>query len=281
MKTVIGEVLSSKPISLKKATSTLSTFVSTENGASPAVCAYLRRALASFKELRQHGKELGGPRYEQRHYRPKSETLSDVSHKQKRDEPESNIASRNPIERDKKTTRIVVSGQETGHRVGDEGKREKHRKNKQKGGFGIFGDNGGEVGESRGSEIKVKIEPEVNPGRRDEGNVGIESERKKHKKKKIIAEEIKEESKELGLADSYSVEPQSNKRKQKKKKEINDGSDFKNNGIKAEDRDDRGEMGIEKVKEESKKRKNKEVEEKAEDGSEEQRGKKKKRRKNE
>jgi hypothetical protein len=54
----------------------------------------------------------------------------------------------------------------------------------------------------------VKIEPEANPGRRDEGNVKMESARKKHKKEKIIAQEIKEESKELGLADSYSVEPQ-------------------------------------------------------------------------
>ncbi|XP_059430641.1 uncharacterized protein LOC132164214 [Corylus avellana] len=274
MKMVIGEVLSSKPISLKKATSTLSTFVSTENGASPAICAYLRRALASFKELRQHEKELRDPRSEQRQYRSKSETLSDVSHKQKRDQPESNITTGNPIERDEKPTRIVVSA----HRIGDEGKSEKHKKNKQKGVFGKFGDNGSEVGESRGTEIKVKVEPEENPGRRDEGNVGMESERKKDKKKKIIAEEIKEESKELGLADSYSVEPQSNKRK--KKKEINDAGDFKNNGIKTEDRDDSVKMGIEEVKEESKKRKNAEVEEKAEDGSEEQRSKKKKRKTN-
>jgi hypothetical protein len=121
----------------------------------------------------------------------------------------------------------------------------------------------------------VKIEPEENPGRRDEGNVVMESARKKHKKKKIIAEEIKEESKELSLADSYSVEPQRNKRK---KKEINDAGDFKNNGIKTEDRDDSVKMGIEEVKEEGKKKKNAEVEEKAEDGSEEQRGKKKKKR---
>ncbi|KAE8038947.1 hypothetical protein FH972_011407 [Carpinus fangiana] len=291
MKTVIGQVLSSKPISLKKATSTLSTFVSTENGASPAICAYLRRALASFKELRQHEKELRDPRSKQRQYRSKSETLSDVSQKQKRDQPESNITSRNPIE---KPTRIVVSDEgkrekhkknkqkgvfgkfgDNGSEVGesrdteikvkiepeenpgrrDEGnvvmeserkkhkkkriiaeeiKEEKHKKNEQKGVFGKYGDNGSEVGKSKGTEIKVKIEPEENSGRRDEGNVGMESERKKHKKKKIIAEEIKEESKELGLADSYSVGPQRNKRK---KKEINDAGDFKNNGIKTEDRD--------------------------------------------
>ncbi|XP_059429932.1 uncharacterized protein LOC132163598 [Corylus avellana] len=280
MKTVIGEVRLSKPISLKKATSTLSTFVSTENGASPAVCAYLRRALASFKDLRQHEKELGGTRSEQRHYRPKSETLSDVSqarsHKQIRDWLESNITGGNGIERDEKPTRIVVSGQEMGQGVGDEGKREKHWKNKQKGEFGKFG-------ESRGTEIKVKIKPEENPGGSNEGNVGMESETKKHKMKKIFAEEIiKEESKEIGLADSYSVEPKSYKRKKEEKKEINEGGDFKNNGIAAES-DYRGRMGIVEVKEEeSKKRKNKEVEEIAEDISEEQRDKnKKKRRKTE
>ncbi|KAE8008765.1 hypothetical protein FH972_005244 [Carpinus fangiana] len=151
MKTVIGDVPSSKPISLKKATSTLSTFVSIKNGAYPA-----------------------------RHYQPKSETFSDVSqarsHKQIRGRSESNITGGNPIERD-----------------------EKHWKNKQKGDFGKFG-------ESRRTEIKVKIMPEENTSGRDEGNVGMESETKKHKMK-IFAEEIKEESKEIGLADSYYVEP--------------------------------------------------------------------------
>ena len=204
MKTVIGDVRSSKPISLKKATSTLSTFVSIKNGASPAVCAYLRRALASFKDLRQQEKELGGPRSEQRHYQPKSETFSDVSqarsHKQIRGRSESNATGGNPIERG-----------------------EKHLKNKQKGEFGKFG-------KSRRTEIKVKIKPEENTSGRDEGNVGMESETKKHKMKKIFAEEIKEESKEIGLADSYYVEPRSYKRKKK----INNGSDFKNNGIAAE-----------------------------------------------
>ena len=58
MKTVTGTVLSSKPISLSKATSILSTFVATENGASHATAGYLRRTLASFKELKQLHKEL-------------------------------------------------------------------------------------------------------------------------------------------------------------------------------------------------------------------------------
>ncbi|XP_062113266.1 uncharacterized protein LOC133824407 [Humulus lupulus] len=58
MKTVSGIVVSSKPISLSKATSILSTFVSTDTGASQAMAAYLRRSLASFKELKQLHKEF-------------------------------------------------------------------------------------------------------------------------------------------------------------------------------------------------------------------------------
>ena len=38
-------------------TTTLSTFVASENGASPVISSYLRRALFAFKELRQHEKE--------------------------------------------------------------------------------------------------------------------------------------------------------------------------------------------------------------------------------
>ncbi|KAM6552450.1 hypothetical protein CsatB_013212 [Cannabis sativa] len=58
MKTVSGTAISSKPLSLSKATSILSTFVSSDTGASQAMAAYLRRSLASFKELKQLNKDL-------------------------------------------------------------------------------------------------------------------------------------------------------------------------------------------------------------------------------
>ncbi|XP_021729448.1 nucleolar protein 58-like [Chenopodium quinoa] len=57
MKTVSGKVLSCKPVSISKAAKVLSKFVSTDNGASPAFAAYLRRASASLSELAQLHKE--------------------------------------------------------------------------------------------------------------------------------------------------------------------------------------------------------------------------------
>ncbi|XP_031282398.1 uncharacterized protein LOC116140969 [Pistacia vera] len=58
MKTVTGRVLSTTPISLSKAASILSKFVNADTNASPALCAYLRRASVSFNELSQLHKEL-------------------------------------------------------------------------------------------------------------------------------------------------------------------------------------------------------------------------------
>lgn len=100
-----------------------------------------------------------------------------------------------------------------------------------------------------GNEVEQIPGRSVGSGREtvheDGGNVGLESERKKHRKKKK-----------------------------------NEVGNFENNGVEAEG-DDRGKRGTteEVKKEESKKRKSEEVEEKGVDGSEEQRGKKKKRRK--
>ncbi|PON56398.1 hypothetical protein TorRG33x02_296450 [Trema orientale] len=77
MKAVSGTLISSKPISLSKATSILSTFVSTETGASLAMGAYLRRSLASFKELKQLHKELKINRSERKRKRHRSEAAED------------------------------------------------------------------------------------------------------------------------------------------------------------------------------------------------------------
>ncbi|CAI0548536.1 unnamed protein product [Linum tenue] len=57
MKSVTGEIVSSTPVSLPKAASILSQFVSADTGASQAVNAYLRRATSAFDELvRLHAK---------------------------------------------------------------------------------------------------------------------------------------------------------------------------------------------------------------------------------
>ncbi|BFG34280.1 hypothetical protein CerSpe_205540 [Prunus speciosa] len=74
---VSGTVLSTKPISLSKATSTLSSFVSSDTGASQEFSVYLQRALASFKELKQLHKELKAPRSQRRRSRHRSEAEND------------------------------------------------------------------------------------------------------------------------------------------------------------------------------------------------------------
>ncbi|CAN6806497.1 unnamed protein product [Brassica oleracea var. botrytis] len=58
MKTVTGSVNSAKPISLSKAATLLSGFVSSETQASQDVSAYLRRASAAFTELRSFHREI-------------------------------------------------------------------------------------------------------------------------------------------------------------------------------------------------------------------------------
>lgn len=57
MKTVTGKITDSTPVTIAKAASILSKFVSTDTGASQALNAYLRRATAAFDELaRLHSK---------------------------------------------------------------------------------------------------------------------------------------------------------------------------------------------------------------------------------
>lgn len=51
MKAVKADIASSKPISLSKASAILSHFTTSDTGAQPDVCAYLRRAAAAFEEL--------------------------------------------------------------------------------------------------------------------------------------------------------------------------------------------------------------------------------------
>ncbi|XP_024011920.1 nucleolar protein 58 [Eutrema salsugineum] len=58
MKTVTGRVVSAEPISLSKAATILSRFVTSENGASQDVSAYLRRAAAAFTESKSFHKEI-------------------------------------------------------------------------------------------------------------------------------------------------------------------------------------------------------------------------------
>ncbi|XP_057548130.1 uncharacterized protein LOC130826565 [Amaranthus tricolor] len=62
MNRVKGQVVSSKPVSFSKAARILSKFVSSDNEASPAFAAYLKRAMGSFNELVQLHKDCKNSR---------------------------------------------------------------------------------------------------------------------------------------------------------------------------------------------------------------------------
>ncbi|CAL0323691.1 unnamed protein product [Lupinus luteus] len=67
MKTVSGNSVSSKQISLSKAAKILSKFVSADNGASQVTSAYLHRASDAFNELKHLHKELNSPQSRKKH----------------------------------------------------------------------------------------------------------------------------------------------------------------------------------------------------------------------
>ncbi|KAK9998481.1 hypothetical protein SO802_018084 [Lithocarpus litseifolius] len=249
MKTVSGRVLSSKPISLKKATTTLSTFVASENGASPVISAYLRRALSAFKELRQHEKELRAPGSDRTSDWSKSEFLS-----------EGDTVGVNSSQ-----IQSIEVSQAPSH---------KPKKRLRPESIDSFGTNLTPA-DNGGVESKLKVDAGENSGRAAESGHGdqetsleIESDRKKHTKKKKKEEKAKAKAKDEddnienvqsgGDRMVIEEEPESNKKnkkkkKKKKKKKENDGGDYENNGIEAEEENN---IGIEEVKKEkSKKRK--------------------------
>ncbi|KAB2614878.1 oleosin GRP-17-like [Pyrus ussuriensis x Pyrus communis] len=147
MKTVSGIVLSSKPISLSKATSTLSSFVSSDTGASQEFSVYLRRTLASFKELKQLHKELKSPRSERkRSRRHRSETEND----------DAETVGENPAQSTgvSEVSHGLESKPETQRQVVDAQVKKKERK---KGEVRKFGEDGGGISE-RGGEGGEKKE---------------------------------------------------------------------------------------------------------------------------
>ncbi|XVF46431.1 hypothetical protein PTKIN_Ptkin03bG0026200 [Pterospermum kingtungense] len=58
MKTVTGKMASSTPISVSKVAKIIAKFAATDNGASQAIGAYLRRTSSSFNELKQLHREM-------------------------------------------------------------------------------------------------------------------------------------------------------------------------------------------------------------------------------
>ncbi|KAK8683557.1 hypothetical protein V6N13_039616 [Hibiscus sabdariffa] len=167
MKTVTGKILSSTPISVSQAAKIINNFAATDNGASQAIGAYLRRASASFSELKQLHKELRKPsRSGHKHKKSKSETTVDGVRESSLEPSVFNS-----------TREAVQLSQEASHGYGDgERKKHKNKKNKEKGEGINFRDGGVKIGIEDG---EIKRREEKNEGK----TVTEQSEVKKHKEK--------------------------------------------------------------------------------------------------
>ncbi|KAI4298287.1 hypothetical protein L6164_031864 [Bauhinia variegata] len=121
MKTIKGNAFSTKPISLSKAAKFLSNFVSSENGASQAINAYLHRASASFNELKKVHKDLNSSYSDKKHKRhtPEASHVSEaigenpirsveISQERSKNKSRRHLFQSNTVEDEEKPTRSVV-----------------------------------------------------------------------------------------------------------------------------------------------------------------------------
>ncbi|XVE79689.1 hypothetical protein DITRI_Ditri14bG0078000 [Diplodiscus trichospermus] len=203
MKTVTGKVLSSTPISVSKAAKIIANFAATDNGASQAVSAYLRRASASFNELKQLHREL------------RKQSKSDHKHKNSKSETTVEGAGESSLEPSvfNLPRGALELSQEASHGYGDrETKKKKNKKKKEKGEVVNFGDvEGKSVIEDVESKRKEK----------NEGNMIIDqSEGKKHKKEKTgrKIENFQENGVNFENGEIRNEEEREGEKKKKKKK---------------------------------------------------------------
>ncbi|KAD7479291.1 hypothetical protein R6Q59_008163 [Mikania micrantha] len=166
MKTVTGRIVSTKPVTLSKAANILSNFVSSNNGASQPVTAYLRRASAAFDELVYFKKHH---RLKKNSSKAEASTKYDTSHRSLEEYEvrieESGSANKkfgqDPVEVDENRTREV------------EGKSRKKEKKKKK--------TKGSLGSGENDNIEVEI-------KEDNEMMNEKNEEKKRKMKRKNAE---------------------------------------------------------------------------------------------
>ncbi|KAK6276687.1 hypothetical protein POUND7_006396 [Theobroma cacao] len=219
MKTVTGKILSSTPISVSKATKIISNFAATDNGASQAVSAYLRRASASFNELKQLHREL------------RKQSKSGCKHKKSKSETTVESAGESSLEPSvfNLTRGAVELSQQASHGCGDsEGKKHKNKKKREKGEVGNVGDGEGRSLIYDGESKRKKEKNEIGNYEEDEEKMVIEepSEKKKHKKEKsgrkiekFQANGVKIEKGEM----RHEAEGQWENKKKRKSREIEEG----------------------------------------------------------
>ncbi|XVF68647.1 hypothetical protein PTKIN_Ptkin11bG0018200 [Pterospermum kingtungense] len=218
MKTLTGKVVSSTPISVSKAAKIIANFAATDNGASQAISAYLRRASASFNELKQFHRELRkGSKSDRKHKRSKSEVTVEGAGESSFEPSVFNL-----------TRGAVELSQEASHGDGDS-ERNKHKnkkkeKDKEKGEMGNFGDGGGKIIIEDGESKRNRKEEKKNEGNfgEDEGNMVIDqSEGKKHKKKDKSGKKIEtlqENGVSIEKGEMGNEEKREGEEKKKKKK---------------------------------------------------------------
>ncbi|XWS28916.1 hypothetical protein CRYUN_Cryun25bG0112900 [Craigia yunnanensis] len=175
MKTVAGKILSSTPISVSKAAKIIANFAATDNGASQAISAYLRRASSSFNELKQLHRELRKPsKSDRKHNKSKSETTVEGAGESSLEPSLFNLPCG-----------AVELIQEASQGYGDsERSKHKNKKKKEKGEVVNFGVGEGKIVIEVGETKRKKEKNDGNFGE-DEGKmVTDQSKGKKHKKKK-------------------------------------------------------------------------------------------------
>ncbi|WOK95042.1 hypothetical protein Cni_G03748 [Canna indica] len=210
MRAVTGSVVSSKPISLSKASAILSRFAADHNAARPEVAAYIHRASADFIELVRFHREIRAARK-----LSELEKLSAANRdeEERRGDKKSRKRRRDESEDGEKTTPRFVDREETnlmegyGEEMENDGERKKKRKKAIEEERSIFAmkeggklvSNGNLVEEGRhcgyGEELLedgkrkkiMKAEEEIRPLGRKVENSDVEespAHKEKHKKKK-------------------------------------------------------------------------------------------------
>ncbi|XP_039037607.1 uncharacterized protein LOC120174948 [Hibiscus syriacus] len=228
MKTLTGKILSSTPISVSKAAKIINNFAATDNGASLAISAYLRRASASFSELKQLHRELQKPsKSNRKHKKSKSETTVDGARESSL-EPSVFNSTREDVELSQEASR--------GHGDGD-ANRKTHKTKKDKGGEINSRDGGSKVGiEDGGSKRKE----EKNEGKfgEDESKTATEQSEVKQQKdksgKKI--ENLEENGVNIEKGEMRYEEGREGEKKTKKKRKSRDTEEGIENNASSEPR---------------------------------------------
>ncbi|THU58316.1 hypothetical protein C4D60_Mb03t12920 [Musa balbisiana] len=212
MRAVTGTVISSKRISLSKASAVVSRFAANQNAARPEVAAYVRRTSAAFDELVRFHREIRAARKGSDIEKPiakweaEEELKKNKSRKRSRDEPEFVNDGTLRVEGYKE---VEDGGRDRrGGGVGSDGGGEKKKRRKkadeERGYIAIkdekvpvsngnlvepgrdYGD-GAELrkdGKRRKKKMKVDVGETSSPGRKVKQEPELEEERRQHRKKK-------------------------------------------------------------------------------------------------